>query len=139
MPTRKTKPDVKVRTRKDIFGRDVKVVKSKNSKTRTVTGDYVAKTRTATDIKGGKRISKSRVELDPSMGYGSVRNVTKYTGAAGLKRAFSTKPGASRKTVYDMKAEVDPKRAKKEGQNKSVRQFAQEKYKGTNFPRRSNG
>jgi hypothetical protein len=125
-----------VKTRKNVLGRDVKITKTGNKKTREVTGNYVSKTRTATDTKGGKKVTKSRIEVDPAMGYGSVRNVTKFTGAAGLKRALSSKPGAVRKTVYDMKAEVDPKRAKQSGTKMSVRELAQTKYKGGNLPRK---
>jgi hypothetical protein len=125
-----------VKTRKNVLGRDVKITKTGNKKTREVTGNYVSKTRTSTDTKGGKKVTKSRIEVDPTMGYGSVRNVTKFTGAAGLKRALSSKPGAVRKTVYDMKAEVDPKRAKQSGTKMSVRELAQTKYKGGNLPRK---
>lgn len=125
-----------VKTRTNLLGRDVKVTKTGNTKTREVTGNYVSKTRTATDTKGGKRVTKSRIEVDPAMGYGSVRNVTKFTGVAGLKRALSSKPGAVRKTVYDMKSEVDPKRAKQSGNKMSVRELAEKKYKGSNLPKR---
>jgi hypothetical protein len=133
MPTKK---EPSVTTRKNILGRDVKITKTGNKKTREVTGNYVSKTRTATDTKGGKKVTKSRIEVDPAMGYGSVRNVTKFTGAAGLKRALSSKPGAVRKTVYDMKSEVDPKRAKQSGTKMSVRELAEKKYKGSNLPKR---
>lgn len=133
----KKKPSVKTRT--NLLGRDVKVTKVGNKKTREVTGNYVSKTRTATDTKGGKKVTKSRIEVDPTMGYGSVRNVTKFTGVAGLKRAVSSKPGAVRKTVYDMKAEVDPKRAKESGNKMSVRELAEKKYKGSNLPKRFKG
>jgi hypothetical protein len=125
-----------VKTRKNVLGRDVKITKVGNKKTREVTGNYVSKTRTSVDTKGGKKITKSRIEVDPAMGFGSVRNVTKYTGLAGLKRAFSSKPSSVRKTVYDMKSEVDPKRAKQSGNKMSVRELAQTKYKGGNLPRR---
>ena len=134
MPTKKD-PIV---TRKNLLGRDVKITRTKNKKVREVTGNYVSKVRTATDIKGGKKVSKSRVELDPTMGYASVRNVTKYTGIGGLKRAVSSRQGPPRKDVFSIKAEVDPKRAKKEGQTKSVREVAKKYYKGSNLPRRTN-
>jgi hypothetical protein len=133
MPTKQSLPKVKVRTRKDIFGRDVKVVKSKHTKTRTVTGDYVSKTRTAQDVKGGKRITKSRLELDPSMGVGNVRNVKKYTGIAGLKRTFA--PNKYRKTVDRRGGVVDPKLAAITGNKKSVRELIVPMYKGKNLPR----
>jgi len=136
MPTKK---EPSVTTRKNILGRDVKVTKTGNTKTREVTGNYVSKTRTATDTKGGKRVVKSRIEVDPVMGYGSVRNVSKYTGIAGLKRSVSSKPGSDRKDVYTMTAQVDPKNAKKVGNKLSVRELAQKKYKGTNLPRKFKG
>jgi hypothetical protein len=136
MPTRKTKPEVKVRTRKDIFGRDVKVVKTKNSKTRTVTGDYVAKTRTSRDVKGGKRVTKSRIELDKEMGVGNVRNVTKYTGLAGLKRVLT--PNKYRKDVNKVAGVVNPKLAAETGNKKSVTQSIIPRYKGKNLPRTYN-
>lgn len=135
MPTKK---EPVVKTRKNVLGRDVKITKTGNKKTREVTGDYVSKVRTATDIKGGKKVSKSRVELDPSMGYASVRNVTKFTGPAGLKRAFSTKPGPPRKNVFAINADVNPKRAKEQGNKLSVREVAKKYYKGSNLPRKTN-
>lgn len=133
MPTKQTKPKVKVHTRKDMFGRDVKVVKSKHTKTRTVTGDYVAKTRTAQDVNGGKRITKSRIELDPSMGVANVRNVKKYTGLAGLKRTVA--PNKYRKTVDRRSGVVDSKLAAATGNKKSVREVIVPMYKGKNMPR----
>ena len=79
-----------VKTRKDLFGRDVKVTRNKDVKTKEVTGNYVAKTKVVKGVKGGSKVTKSRMEVDPSMGYGSVRNVTKYTGLAGLKKELDT-------------------------------------------------
>jgi hypothetical protein len=130
------KPSVKTRT--NLLGRDVKVTKVGNKKTREVTGNYVSKTKTSVDTKGGKKVTKSRIEVDPAMGFGSVRNVTKYTGLAGLKRAVSAKPGTDRKKVYTMKSEVNAKKAKEQGNKLSVRELAKSKYKGTNMPRRYN-
>ena len=134
MPTKKD-PIV---TRKNLLGRDVKITRTKNKKVREVTGDYVSKVRTATDIKGGKKVSKSRVELDPAMGYASVRNVTKYTGLGGLKRAVSSRQGPPRKDVFSINADVNPKRAKAQGNKLNVREVAKKYYKGTNLPRRTN-
>ena len=131
--SRKDPGNPKVRTRKDIFGRDVKVIKTKHSKTRTVTGDYVAKTRTSRDVRGGKKITKSRIELDPSMGVANVRNVTKYTGLAGLKRTLA--PNKYRKDVDKRSGVVDPKLAAATGNKKSVRQTIVPMYKGKNMPR----
>lgn len=133
MPTKKGEPKIKVRTRKDVFGRDVKIVKSKHTKTRTVTGDYVAKTRTSRDVNGGKKIMKSRIELDKDMGVGNVRNVTKYTGIAGLKRTFDS--GKLRKDVKKRSGNVDPKLAAASGNKKSVTQTLIPMYRGTNLPR----
>ena len=130
----KKKPSTKTRT--NLFGRDVKVTKTGNKKTREVTGKYVSKVRTATDTRGGKRVVKSRIELDPAMNYANVRNVTKFTGIAGLKRAVSSKPGSDRKTVTVVKPNVDAKKAKQEGNTLSVRQFAEKNYKGKNLPKR---
>ena len=125
-----------VKTRKNVLGRDVKITKTGNKKTREVTGNYVSKVRTATDTRGGKRVVKSRLELDPAMSYANVRNVTKYTGVAGLKRAVSSKPGSDRKTVNVVKPNVNPKKAKEEGNKLTVRQFAEKNYKGKNLPKR---
>lgn len=133
------KKDPIVKTRKNLLGRDVKVTKTGNKKTREVTGDYVSKTRTSVATKGGKKVTKSRIEVDPVMNYGSVRNVSKYTGVAGLKRAVSSKPGSDRKSVYKMTAQVDPKGAKLIGNKLSVRELAEKKYKGTNMPRKYKG
>jgi hypothetical protein len=130
----KKKPSTKTRT--NILGRDVKVTKTGNKKTREVTGNYVSKVRTATDTRGGKRVVKSRIELDPAMNYANVRNVTKFTGIAGLKRAVSSKPGSDRKTVNVVKPNVNPKKAKEEGNKLTVRQFAEKNYKGKNLPKR---
>lgn len=130
---------IKIKTRKNLLGRDVKVSTSGNKKTREVTGNYVSKTRTSVPTKGGKKVTKSRLEVDPVMNYGSVRNVTKYTGLAGLKRAVSAKPGTERKKVFKLTGEVDPKRAAQTGNKLSVRELVQKKYKGDNMPRKFKG
>lgn len=128
-----------VKTRKDLFGRDVKVTRNKGVKTKEVTGDYVSKTKVVKGVKGGKQITKSRMEVDPSMGFGSVRNVTKYTGAAGLKRELDMKKSTARKKVSSMAAGVNPEKAKVTKNKMSVREMAKKKYKGTNLPKKFNG
>lgn len=128
-----------VKTRKDLFGRDVKVTRNKGVKTKEVTGDYVAKTKVTKSVKGGKQVTKSRIEVDPSMGFGSVRNVTKYTGAAGLKRQLDMNPTSKRKKVSSMAAGVNPEKAKLTKNKLTVREMAQKKYKGTNLPKKFNG
>ena len=128
-----------VKTRKDLFGRDVKVTRSGNTKTKEVTGDYVSKTKVVKNIKGGKQVTKSRMEIDPSMGYGSVRNVTKYRGLAGLKKELDMKPSTDRKKVSSMAAGVNPAKAKATKNKLTVREMAQKKYKGTNLPKKFNG
>lgn len=128
-----------VKTRKDLFGRDVKVTRNKGVKTKEVTGDYVSKTKVVKGVKGGKQITKSRMEVDPSMGFGSVRNVTKYTGLAGLKRELDMKKSTDRKKVSSMAAGVNPEKAKANKNKMSVREMAKKKYKGTNLPKKFNG
>lgn len=128
-----------VKTRKDLFGRDVKVTRDKGVKTKEVTGNYVAKTKVTKGVKGGKQVTKSRIEVDPSMGFGSVRNVTKYTGAAGLKKQLDMNPASKRKKVSSMAAGVNPEKAKLTKNKLTVREMAQKKYKGTNLPKKFNG
>lgn len=128
-----------VKTRKDVFGRDVKVTRDKGVKTKEVTGNYVAKTKVVKGVKGGSKVIKSRMEVDPSMGYGSVRNVTKYKGLAGLKKQLDMNPSTDRKKVFSMAAGVNPKVAKATNNKLTVRELAQKKYKGTNMPKKFNG
>jgi hypothetical protein len=128
-----------VKTRKDLFGRDVKVTRNKDVKTKEVTGNYVAKTKVVKKVPGGKNITKSRMEVDPSMGYGSVRNVNKYTGLAGLKKELDMKKSTDRKKISTMAAGVNPTKAKLTKNKLTVREMAQKKYKGTNMPKKFNG
>jgi hypothetical protein len=73
------------------------------------------------------------------MGFGSVRNVTKYTGAAGLKRELDMNKSTERKKVSSMAAGVNPSKAKATKNKLTVREMAQKKYKGTNLPKKFNG
>lgn len=128
-----------VKNRKDVFGRDVKVTRDKGVKTKEVTGNYVSKTKVVKGVKGGKQVTKSRMEVDPSMGFGSVRNVTKYTGLSGLKKELDMNKSTDRKKISSMAAGVNPTKAKLTKNKLTVREMAQKKYKGTNLPKKFNG
>jgi hypothetical protein len=128
------------KTRKNLLGRDVKITRAGNEKTREVTGNRVAKTTVTKDLKtGGKKITSSKMVVSPREQMIDVVNKTKYTGAAGRKRVLDVNPETSRKKTTSKAFAVDPKKAKETKNPLSVRQSAKKMYKGTNVPRRYNG
>jgi hypothetical protein len=126
-----------VKTRKNLLGRDVKITRSGNEKTREVTGNRVAKTTVSKNLKtGGKKITSSKMVISPREQMVDVINKTKYTGAAGRKRMLDVNPDTSRKKTTSKAFGVDPKKAKETKNKLSVRESAKKMYKGTNQPKR---
>lgn len=134
------KKDPIVKTRKNILGRDVKITRAGNEKTREVTGNRVAKTTVTKDLKtGGRKITTSKMVVSPREQMVDVINKTKYTGAAGRKRVLDVNPETSRKKKTVKAFNVNPEKAKVTKNKLSVRESAKKAYKGTNLPRRYNG
>lgn len=129
-----------VKTRKNILGRDVKITRAGNEKTREVTGNRIAKTTVTKDLKtGGRKITTSKMVVSPREQMVDVINKTKYTGAAGRKRVLDVNPETSRKKKTVKAFNVNPEKAKVTKNKLSVRESAKKAYKGTNLPRRYNG
>lgn len=134
------KKDPIVKTRKNILGRDVKITRAGNEKTREVTGNRVAKTTVTKDLKtGGRKITTSKMVVSPREQMVDVINKTKYTGAAGRKRVLDVNPETSRKKKTAKAFNVNPEKAKVTKNKLSVRESAKKAYKGSNLPRRYNG
>lgn len=134
------KKDPIVKTRKNILGRDVKITRAGNEKTREVTGNRIAKTTVTKDLKtGGRKITTSKMVVSPREQMVDVINKTKYTGAAGRKRVLDVNPETSRKKKTVKAFNVNPEKAKVTKNKLSVRESAKKAYKGTNLPRRYNG
>jgi hypothetical protein len=134
------KKDPIVTSRRNILGRDVKITRSGNEKTREVTGNRVAKTTVAKNLKtGGKKITSSKMVISPREQMIDVTNKTKYTGVAGRKRMLDVNPETSRKKTTSKAFGVDAKKAKETKNKLSVRESAKKMYKGSNLPRRYNG
>ena len=134
------KKDPIVTSRQNILGRDVKITRAGNEKTREVTGNKMAKTTVTKDLKtGGKKITTSKIKVSPKEQMVDVINKTKYTGAAGRKRVLDVNPETSRKKTTSKAFSVDPAKAKQTKNTMSVREKAKKVYKGTNLPRKYNG
>ena len=134
------KKDPIVKTRKNILGRDVKITRAGNEKTREVTGNRVAKTTVTKDLKtGGRKITTSKMVVSPREQMVDVINKTKYTGAAGRSRMLDVNPETSRKKKTAKAFNVNPEKAKVTKNKLSVRESAKKAYKGSNLPRRYNG
>lgn len=134
------KKDPIVKTRKNILGRDVKITRAGNEKTREVTGNRVAKTTVTKNLKtGGRKITTSKMVVSPREQMVDVINKTKYTGAAGRKRVLDVNPETSRKKKTAKAFNVNPEKAKVTKNKLSVRESAKKAYKGSNLPRRYNG
>lgn len=129
-----------VKTRKNILGRDVKITRAGNEKTREVTGNRIAKTTVTKDLKtGGRKITTSKMVVSPREQMVDVINKTKYTGAAGRKRVLDVNPETSRKKKTVKAFNVNPEKAKVTKNKLSVRESAKKAYKGTNLPKKFNG
>jgi len=125
--------------RKNLFGRDVKITTSGNTKTREVTGNRMAKTTVTKDVNaGGKKITTSKIKVSPREQMVDVTNKTKYTGAAGRKRMLDVNPATDRKKTTSKAFGVNAAKAKETKNTMSVRESAKKMYKGTNEPRNYN-
>jgi hypothetical protein len=125
--------------RKNLLGRDVKITRDKNTKTREVTGNKMARTTVTKDLSsGGKKITKSTLKVSPREQMVDVTNKTKYTGKAGRKRVLDVNPETSRTKTTAKAFNVDPAKAKETKNTLSVREKAKKVYKGTNEPRNYN-
>jgi hypothetical protein len=126
--------------RKNLLGRDVKVTRDGNTKTREVTGNKMARTKVTKDVaSGGKKITTSTIRVSPKEQMVDVTNKTKYTGAAGRKRMLDVNPETDRKKTTTKTFAVDAAKAKQTKNTMPVREKAKKMYKGTNEPRRYNG
>jgi hypothetical protein len=122
--------------RKNLLGRDVKITRDKNTKTREVTGNKMARTTVTKDLSsGGKKITKSTLKVSPREQMVDVTNKTKYTGVAARKRALDVNPETKRKSTSTKAFNVNPAKAKATGNKLSARESAKKMYKGTNQPR----
>jgi hypothetical protein len=125
--------------RKNLLGRDVKITRDKNTKTREVTGNKMARTTVTKDLSsGGKKITKSTLKISPREQMVDVTNKTKYTGVAARKRVLDVNPETSRTKTTAKAFNVDPAKAKETKNTMSVREKAKKAYKGTNEPRKYN-
>ena len=126
--------------RKNLLGRDVKITRDGNTKTREVTGNKMARTKVTKDLEGGgRKVTTSTIKMSPREKMVDVVNKTKYTGAAGRKRVLDVNPDTKRKTTVAKAFNVNPAKAKATGNKLSVRDKAKKMYKGTNQPRNYNG
>lgn len=128
--------DPKVKERRNLLGRDVKVTRKGATTTRQVTGEKVAKTRITRDLPGmGKKVTTSKLKVNPKTESATVSNKTKYTGLAGLKRTTDMEPSTKRKMSSTKSFyTADDKRKVKKGVE-SVRKEAMKSYKGKNYPK----
>jgi hypothetical protein len=125
--------------RKNLLGRDVKITRDGNTKTREVTGNKMARTTVTKDLaSGGKKITKSTLKVSPREQVVDVTNKTKYTGEAGRKRMLDVNPSTDRKKTTSKAFSVNPEKAKETKNTLSVREKAKKVYKGTNLPRNYN-
>ncbi len=125
--------------RKNLLGRDVKITRDENTKTREVTGDRMARTKVTKDLSsGGKKITTSTIKVSPREQMVDVTNKTKYTGEAGRKRMLDVNPSTDRKNTTSKAFAVNPEKAKETKNTLSVREKAKKAYKGTNLPRNYN-
>ena len=125
--------------RKNLLGRDVKITRDGNTKTREVTGNKMARTTVTKDVNtGGKKITTSTIKVSPREQMVDVTNKTKYTGEAGRKRVLDVNPETSRTKTSAKSFNVDPAKAKETKNTMSVRDKAKKAYKGTNQPRNYN-
>lgn len=128
--------DPKVKERRNLLGRDVKVTRKGATTTRQVTGEKVAKTKITRDLPGmGKKVTKSRISVNPKTESATVSNSTKYTGLAGLKRTADANPSTKRKTTSSKTYQVAENKNKVRKGVESVRKEAAKAYKGKNMPK----
>jgi hypothetical protein len=145
----------KIITRKNLLGRDVKITKTPTTKTREVTGDFVAKKKVKTNLKGttqirnpftgtkrfekvdiGKRVSTSKIKVNRKNDSIDVTNKTKYTGSAGRTKNWDDNPKTNRKKTTVRTYMEDPNNVSRIKKNVPLEEKAAKAYKGKNLPRR---